>query len=134
MFKFCQYISFVCLNSNCSGCWSYSLQSTDQSTSLESILHLLGFVETVDFIDEQDGLPLAQSQLILRLLDHLSDVVGGSAGGRQSDETSRSLLFAGTGNDVSQSGLKEDKSSQLIKKNIQCIFWASLLRLLPPRP
>ncbi len=74
------------------------------------MLHLLGFVEAVNFINEQDGLPLAQSELILRLLDHLSDFVGGRAGGRQSDKTSSSLLFTGGGNYVSQSGLKDNKT------------------------
>ena len=67
----------------------------------------------MNFIDEHDGLPLAQSELVLRLLDHLSDVIGGRAGGRQSDETSRSFLFARAGNYVSQSGLKERKHIQI---------------------
>lgn len=61
----------------------------------------------MNFINEHDGLPLAQSELILGLLDHLSDVIGGRAGGRQTDKTSRSLLFTGAGNYVSQSGLKD---------------------------
>lgn len=47
-----------------------------------STLHLLGLVEAVNFVDEQDGLPLAQPELILRLFDHLPDVTGGGAGGR----------------------------------------------------
>lgn len=66
----------------------------------QSVLHLLGFVEAVNFINEQDGLPLAQPELILRLLDHLSDFVGGGAGCRQGDETSRAVLFAAAGNYV----------------------------------
>lgn len=64
------------------------------------MLHLLGFVEAVNFIDEQDGLPLAESELILRLLDHLSDFTGGRAGGRQSYKARRSLLLTAAGNDV----------------------------------
>lgn len=65
------------------------------------ILHLLGFVETVNFIDEHDRLPLAQPELILRLFDHLSDLIGGCAGSRQSDKTSCAILSAGAGNYVS---------------------------------
>lgn len=72
----------------------------------------MGFVEAVNFIDEHDGLPLAQPQLVLRLLDHLSDVVGGRAGGRQRDEPGRPFLFTGAGDDVSQSGLKDDKNAR----------------------
>lgn len=70
-------------------------------------VHLLGFVEAVNFIDEQDRLPLAQPELILRLFDHLSDFTGGCAGSRQGDKTSRAILFAGAGNYVSQGGLKK---------------------------
>lgn len=66
-----------------------------------STLHLLGFVEAVNFINEQDGLSFAQSELILRLLDHLTDVIGGRAGGRQRDKTSGSLLLTGASNYVS---------------------------------
>lgn len=64
------------------------------------MLNLLGLVEAVDFINEQNGLPLAQPELVLSLLDHLSDIVGGRAGGRQSDKTGSSALFAGAGNYV----------------------------------
>lgn len=65
------------------------------------ILHLLGFVEAVNFVNEQDRIPLAQSELILRLLDHLSDFIGGRAGGGQGDKTGRAIPFAGAGNYVS---------------------------------
>lgn len=68
---------------------------------MKYFVHLLGFVEAVDFIDEQDRLPLAQPQLILRLFDHLSDFAGGRAGSRQGDETSRAILPAGAGDYVS---------------------------------
>ena len=71
------------------------------------MLHLLGLIEAVNFIDEHDGLPLEQSQLVLRLLDHLSHLIGGSAGRRQTDESSRAILFTGAGNYVSQCGLKD---------------------------
>lgn len=54
----------------------------------------------MNFIDEQDGFPLAQSKLILGLFDHLPDIIDGCAGGRQSDETSRAPLFTGAGNNV----------------------------------
>lgn len=87
-----------------------TIQTLTRAHLSSSILHLLGFVEAVNFINEQDGLPLAQPQLILRLLDHLTDFIGGRTGGGQSDKTSRSLLFTGAGNYVSQSGLKDDKT------------------------
>lgn len=62
----------------------------------------------MNLIDEQYGPPLAQPELILRLLDHLSHFIGGRAGGGQRDKTSCPLLFTAAGNDVSQSGLKHN--------------------------
>lgn len=69
------------------------------------------FVEAVNFINEQDGLPLAQPELILCLLDHLSDFIGGCAGGRQGHKTSRALLFTGTSDYVCESGLSASRWS-----------------------
>lgn len=66
-----------------------------------SVLHLLGFVEAVNFINEQDGLPLAQSEFILRLLYHLTDITDGRTGGGQSDKPSCTFLFTRAGNYVS---------------------------------
>lgn len=62
----------------------------------------------MNFINEQDGLPLAQSQLVLRLLDHLSHLTGGRAGRRQRDEASRAVLFTGAGDNVRKGGLKDN--------------------------
>lgn len=73
-----------------------------QSTTFCSKIppHLLGFIEAVNFIDEQDGLPLAQSELVLRLLYHFPDLIGGCTGGGQSYKASRPLPLTGAGNDV----------------------------------
>lgn len=68
--------------------------------------YLLGLVEAVNFIDEQDGFPLAQPELILCLFYHLSHIIGGGTRGGHGDKTSRALLFTFAGNYVSQRGLK----------------------------
>ena len=71
-----------------------------------SDLYLLGFVEAMDLIDKQDGFPLAETELVLGLLDDLAHLTGGRAGGGQFDKAGCALLFTGAGNDVSESGLK----------------------------
>lgn len=63
--------------------------------------YLLGLVKAVNFIDEQDGLPLAQLELILGLFYDLADVVGGCACGGHGDKTSCTLLFTFAGNYMS---------------------------------
>ena len=68
--------------------------------------YLLGFVEAMDLVDEQDGLPLAETELVLGLLYDLAHLAGGRAGGGQLDKACCALLFTGAGNDVSKSGLK----------------------------
>lgn len=65
----------------------------------------MGFVKAMDLVDEHDGFPLAESELVLRLLDHLSHLVGRRAGGREGHEACRAFLFTGAGNDVGQSRL-----------------------------
>lgn len=80
--------------------------------------YLLGLVEAVDFIDEQDGFPLAQPQLILRLFNHLSHIIGGGTCGGHGDKTSRALLFTFAGNYVSQCGLKRNTCRFFNKINI----------------
>lgn len=78
------------------------------------LTNLLGFVEAVDLIDEQDGLPLTQTELILGLLDYFSNLAGGRAGGGEHDEASCTLLFTGAGNDVSKSSLAGTKNKPKI--------------------
>lgn len=63
--------------------------------------YLLRLVKAVNFIDEQDGLPLAQPELILCLFYHLSDIIDGCTRGRQSDKTSCALPFTFAGDYVS---------------------------------
>lgn len=63
--------------------------------------YLLGLVKAVNFIDEQDGLPLAQSELILCLFYHLPDIIDGRTRGRHGDKTSCALPFAFAGDYVS---------------------------------
>jgi len=65
----------------------------------------------VDLVDEHDGSPLAQPDLVLRLLDDFSHVADGRAGGRQGNEASPPLPFALVGDDVSQSGLETEETS-----------------------
>lgn len=74
---------------------------------LEATSYLLRFVEAMNFINEQDGPPLAQSELILCLLDNLTNIINGCAGGREGYETSCPLLFTGAGDYVGESGLKK---------------------------
>lgn len=63
--------------------------------------YLLGLVKAVNFIDEQDGLPLAQPELILCLFYHLSDIADGGTRCGQGDKSSRALPFTFAGDDVS---------------------------------
>lgn len=63
--------------------------------------YLLGLVKAVNFIDEQDGLPLAQPELILCLFYHLSHIIDGRTRGGQGDKTSCALSFTFAGDDVS---------------------------------
>lgn len=63
-------------------------------------------------IDEQDGFPLAESELVLRLLYHLSHLTCWRAGGWEGHEAYRAFLFTGTGNDVGQGCLQTDKKNK----------------------
>lgn len=60
----------------------------------------------MNFINEQDGPPLTQSEFILSLFDHLTDFVCRCAGRGQLDKSGSAILFTGAGNDVSKGGLK----------------------------
>ena len=71
--------------------------------------HLLGLIEAVDLIDEHDGSPLAESEFVLCLLDHLSHVAGGRTGGGELHKAHSSLLLALAGYDVSKSGLEMER-------------------------
>lgn len=70
--------------------------------------YLLGLVKAVNFINEQDGLPLAQPELILCLFYHLSDIVDGCTRCGQGDKTSCALSFTFAGDYVSECGLKSN--------------------------
>lgn len=65
----------------------------------------MGFIKAMYLVDKQDGFPLAESELVLRLFDHLSHLTGGRAGGWESHEARRGFLFTGARNDVGQSCL-----------------------------
>ncbi len=56
-------------------------------------------------VDEQNGLSLKQTELILGLFDDLSHVAGGRTGGRELHEASCAFLLNGTGDNMGQSGL-----------------------------
>lgn len=64
------------------------------------VIYLLGLIESMNFINKQDGFPLAQPDFILCLFDDVPDIVDGCTGGRQSDKTSRALLFTAAGNNM----------------------------------
>lgn len=83
------------------------LKKTKQTKKPEplAVTDLLGFVKAMYLIDEQYGFPLAESELVLRLFDHLSHLTGRRAGGWESHEACRAFLFTGAGNDVGQSRL-----------------------------
>lgn len=96
-----------------------------------AVTDLLGFVEAMNLVDEQDGPPLAEPQLVLRLLDHLSHLAGRRAGGRQSHEARRALPFTRAGDNVGQSRLRTYKPLGQISPRattaLRCFFFFILL-------
>lgn len=70
-----------------------------------TVTDLLGFVKAMYLVDEQNGLSLKQTELVLGLFDDLSHVAGGRTGGRERHEASCAFLLNRTGHNMSQSGL-----------------------------
>lgn len=54
----------------------------------------------MDLINEKNGFPLEETELILGLLDDLSHLIGGRAGGRERHKACRATLFTGAGNNM----------------------------------
>lgn len=59
----------------------------------------------MDLIDEKNGFPLKEAELILGLLDDLSHLTSGRTGGREGHKARCTTLFTGAGNNMSQGGL-----------------------------
>lgn len=69
------------------------------------VTDLLGFIKAMYLIDEQNGLSLAQTELILGLFDHLTHLTGWRAGGGERHKASCAFILNGTGNNVGQGSL-----------------------------
>lgn len=70
------------------------------------VQYLLGFVETMDLVDKENGFSLEESFFILGLTDDISNIICLGTRGWQRHKPCPSL-FAAVGYDVCQGGLKE---------------------------